>query len=149
VSSRAGNPWTPEEDAELRRLAGTMAPEAIGRRLNRSAEAVKKRASVVGVRVGLRGAGSLWTQEEDDALGDGVDRGLSWAEIADGLDGRSPAGCEARARYLKLCKKPVRGYHPPNGKEAMRKCHDCGRVTSDYRCPKCWEKLRKEYADEI
>lgn len=24
----------------------------------------------------------------------------------------------------------------------MRRCHDCGRPTTDYRCPKCWSKLR-------
>lgn len=24
----------------------------------------------------------------------------------------------------------------------MRRCHDCGRPTTDYRCPACWAKLR-------
>ena len=23
-----------------------------------------------------------------------------------------------------------------------RKCHDCGKPTNDYRCPKCWQKIR-------
>lgn len=27
----------------------------------------------------------------------------------------------------------------------QRKCHDCGRPTSDYRCPACWAKLRREH----
>ena len=24
----------------------------------------------------------------------------------------------------------------------MRRCHDCGRPTTDYRCPRCWARLR-------
>ena len=24
----------------------------------------------------------------------------------------------------------------------MRRCHDCGRPTTDYRCPGCWARLR-------
>lgn len=24
----------------------------------------------------------------------------------------------------------------------MRRCHDCGRPTTDYRCPACWDRLR-------
>lgn len=37
----------------------------------------------------------------------------------------------------------------PGGKAAyiqipryMRRCHDCGAPTSDYRCPRCWARLR-------
>lgn len=26
----------------------------------------------------------------------------------------------------------------------MRRCHDCGAPTTDYRCPKCWAKLRRK-----
>ena len=35
-------------------------------------------------------------------------------------------------------------------KKYTRKCHDCGRPTNNYRCDKCWAKLRKkgEYAEE-
>ena len=25
----------------------------------------------------------------------------------------------------------------------MRRCHDCGRPTTDYRCPRCWARLRR------
>ena len=24
-----------------------------------------------------------------------------------------------------------------------RRCHDCGRPTTDYRCPRCWARLRR------
>lgn len=26
----------------------------------------------------------------------------------------------------------------------MRRCHDCGAPTTDYRCPACWAKLRRK-----
>lgn len=26
----------------------------------------------------------------------------------------------------------------------MRRCHDCGRPTTDYRCPRCWARLRSK-----
>ena len=26
----------------------------------------------------------------------------------------------------------------------IRRCHDCGRPTTDYRCPKCWAKIRRK-----
>ena len=32
--------------------------------------------------------------------------------------------------------------------QALRKCHDCGRPASDYRCSKCWAKLREKYKYE-
>ena len=25
----------------------------------------------------------------------------------------------------------------------MRRCHDCGAPTTDYRCPRCWARLRR------
>lgn len=32
-----------------------------------------------------------------------------------------------------------------------RKCHDCGKPTNDYRCPKCWARIRgdsvRSYSD--
>lgn len=26
----------------------------------------------------------------------------------------------------------------------IRRCHDCGRHTTDYRCPRCWARLRSK-----
>lgn len=31
-----------------------------------------------------------------------------------------------------------------NPDDTMRKCHDCGRPTIDYRCPSCWAKIRNK-----
>lgn len=28
--------------------------------------------------------------------------------------------------------------------EYKRKCHDCGALTNDYRCQKCWQKLKEK-----
>ena len=43
-------------------------------------------------------------------------------------------------------KRPTESRPAPVGK--MRKCHDCGKPTTDFRCPKCWAKLRAEYEYE-
>ena len=32
--------------------------------------------------------------------------------------------------------------------EVRRRCHDCGRPTTDYRCPACWRRLRATYDNE-
>lgn len=43
-------------------------------------------------------------------------------------------------------KRPTESRPAPVGK--MRRCHDCGRPTTDFRCPKCWAKLRANYEYE-
>ena len=43
-------------------------------------------------------------------------------------------------------KRPTESKPAPVGK--MRRCHDCGKPTTDFRCPKCWAKLRAEYEFE-
>lgn len=30
----------------------------------------------------------------------------------------------------------------------VHRCHDCGKVCIDYRCPSCWQKLRKQAEQE-
>lgn len=48
IGTRA--PWTPDEDAHLRRHYGTMPLAEIGSRIGRSADAVKKRALKLGIQ---------------------------------------------------------------------------------------------------
>ena len=43
-------------------------------------------------------------------------------------------------------KRPTESRPAPVGK--MRRCHDCGRPTPDFRCPECWAKLRANYEYE-
>lgn len=39
-------------------------------------------------------------------------------------------------------RRPTESRPAPVGK--MRRCHDCGKPTWDFRCPDCWRKLRKD-----
>ena len=43
-------------------------------------------------------------------------------------------------------KRPTESRPAPVGK--MRRCHDCGKPTPDFRCPECWAKLRAKYEYE-
>jgi hypothetical protein len=43
-------------------------------------------------------------------------------------------------------KRPTESRPAPIGK--MRRCHDCGKPTADFRCPECWAKLRANYEYE-
>lgn len=46
---------------------------------------------------------------------------------------------EAKIRYRKYEQRMFKKLEP----EKKRKCPDCGRLITDYRCKMCWEKLRK------
>ena len=35
-----------------------------------------------------------------------------------------------------------------NDTQKKRKCHDCGKPCNDYRCKKCWDKVRKDNASD-
>lgn len=35
------------------------------------------------------------------------------------------------------------------GTQLLRKCHDCGRPTSDYRCQECWKKWRRKHGVSV
>ena len=137
-----GQPWSPEEDAQIRRLGGRLGGEALGRLMHRSADAVRKRARKLGVSLKTGGTGRFWTPEEDAVLREHALR-TPWVEIADML-GRTAPGCEYRAKVLGLIHKPKKRYAPPKIREGMRACHDCGRPTYDYRCSECWKKIRAE-----
>ena len=135
-----GQVWTPEEDAQIRRLGGHIGAEALARLLHRSVDGVRKQARKLGVSLDTGGAGSFWTPQEDAVLREQALR-RPWPEIAEML-GRSAQGCKHRARTLGLIHKPKKRYAPPRAKEGMRKCHDCGCPTPDFRCQKCWARIR-------
>ena len=54
--------------------------------------------------------------------------------------------------HIKFFPEPQGKSYIPQGEKAlykrksryMRRCHDCGRPTTDYRCPKCWAKIRRK-----
>nr|DAH15165.1 MAG TPA: hypothetical protein [Caudoviricetes sp.] len=73
-----------------------------------------------------------WTAEEDRKLQWLMSVGAETAQIAR-FFGRSQAVC-MRARSIR---------NGGSQKEPTRRCHDCGRPTTDYRCPRCWARLRR------
>ena len=99
-----------------------------------------------------------WTPEEDELLFDLRAQGLMWKEIAPRLH-RSLASCSGRYNWFKRQKREecdeieleVRGSLSRETpakllpKTYWRKCHDCGKMTYNYRCDKCAEKWRNKH----
>lgn len=73
-----------------------------------------------------------WTAEEDRKLQWLMSVGAETAQIAR-FFGRSQQAVCMRARSIRT---------GGSQKEPTRRCHDCGRPTTDYRCPRCWARLR-------
>ena len=143
--------WTPEEDARLQQMRG-----AEGWPFDRIAKALGRTACACVCRFRLLrrtggdvqyGKTTSWTEEE-----------LAWLrahygamtarECAEHL-GRSEMSVAAKAGRLGLAKsraeEPELEPEPEIQKPKKRRCHDCGRPTTDFRCPKCWAKLRANY----
>ena len=81
-----------------------------------------------------------FTAEEDAIILVLLNCGVSISRIAREI-GRTRGACGARSMRL-------RGLYVPGGGGVVinsRRCHDCGRQTSDYRCPKCLAKWRKKH----
>ena len=69
-------------------------------------------------------------------------QGMTWSDAADRLPGRSSQACAARGKLLGVrAAKPVQ---KRPGALSMRRCHDCGKPTVDYRCSKCLAKWRRK-----
>jgi hypothetical protein len=49
-----GQPWTPEEDARIKALAGTVSLATLAKMLERSSGSVTGRAALLGVKVSHR-----------------------------------------------------------------------------------------------
>ena len=73
-----------------------------------------------------------WTAEEDRKLQWLMSVGAETAQIAR-FFGRSQQAVCMRARSIRT---------GGSQKDPTRRCHDCGRPTTDYRCPRCWARLR-------
>ena len=108
----------------------------------------------------LSKAGVPWTPEEDEKLLRLHSMGWSCDRCASELPGRTKSACSNRVLALRkenasAGRKPEpepkperREGEPKKPLGRMRKCHDCGRPTADYRCPQCWEKIRGHIALE-
>jgi hypothetical protein len=132
--------WTPEEDAELAELWHVLPVEQISDHIGRSVKGIYRRAARLGLTSGeSQGPKKPWTPEEDAVLKEHVGT-MTFAEIG-ALLGRTDKSVKARALHLSLRGGPKPRL--PKQKDHMRKCHDCGKPTPDYRCPACWRKLRR------
>ena len=132
--------WTPEEDAVLKRLhAAGLDWATCSTALGRSEKACESRWR--NLNRPRRQNGRPWTEEEDETLRAVLAKGLSWSDAAVRLPGRSSRACMARGKALGVgMLKPV--LKRPDAL-SLRRCHDCGKPTVDYRCPKCRARWRE------
>lgn len=101
IGSSAARRYAPQDDAAIRTAVGERGDvDELARRLGRSPGALRLRAVTLGLRRPARRR--RWSAGEDAALRDGYDNGLSCAEIARELPGRTPPAVAARARKLGL-----------------------------------------------
>ena len=92
-----------------------------------------------------------WTQNDVAKLVAMLRDGRTTEEAANALGRTVPAiwqymRCHRQAfQGLPERRGGARGRAAMMGSGAcMRPCHDCGAPTTDYRCPKCWAKLRRK-----
>lgn len=139
-SRPAPSMWTPEEDDLLRELWHVLPVEQISERIGRSVKGIYRRAARLGLTSGeSQEPKKTWTPEDDAVLKEHVGT-MTFAEIG-ALLGRTDKSVKARA--LHLCLRGGPKPRLPKQKDHLRRCHDCGKPTPDYRCPACWRKLRK------
>ncbi len=93
--------------------------------------------------------GRAWTQDDVIRLVKLLRDGRTTEEAANAL-GRTVPAIWQYMRYHRQAFQGLperrggsrsRGAHMRGG-VYTRRCHDCGRPTTDYRCPRCWAKLR-------
>ena len=108
----------------------------------------------------LSKAGVPWSPEEDEKLQRFASMGWTYARCAAELPGRTNAACSNRMNFLRRKHSKAEAESKAGGREKavrnrlevfsgrMRKCHDCGKPTANYRCPQCWEKIRGRIALE-
>ena len=131
--------WTREEEdllRELRRRGRTwrQIAGALGRT---EAACANHHSELLSGKIPLEGRGRFdpWRPEEDRILCEAcLPGGPTLREVSERI-GRSESACRKRAQQLgKLASRA------PRSRPSQRRCHDCGKPTSDYRCPACRRK---------
>lgn len=137
------NRWTPEEDRRLiqMREAGGKFSD-IGAVLGRTSGACCNRYKRLGRQSFGPRKNCPWTDAEDEALRKSLLRGELLWQFGQRI-GRSEASCRNRAVRLGLVQP--KGRRKREGLVYGRRCHDCGKPTSDYRCPRCLTRWRRKH----
>ena len=135
--------WTPEEDRKLAELWHVLSVPEISERMGRTVKGVYRRANRLGLTGGERQEKRHWTPEDDAVLKANLGS-MTYAEIGVLLN-RTDKSVKARALSLQLRGGPKPRLPKLKRDGSMRKCHDCGKPTTDYRCSKCWAKLRSKH----
>lgn len=92
-----------------------------------------------------------WTKDDVAKLVAMLRDGRTAEEAADALHRTAPAIWQ----YMRYHRQAFQGIPERRGGARgraammgigayMRRCHDCGAPTTDYRCPACWAKLRRK-----
>ena len=146
MAKRSRDVWTAEEEAVLQRMrkAG-MEWRDVAVALGRTVEAVRYRwrCSVPRAERVPAPGGTPWSADEDAALRRMCAEGVTWVEMARRMDGRTSRGCQMRARLLGIRRAAGQKEEAPAGMLSRRRCHDCGKPTTDYRCPSCLAAWRR------
>lgn len=95
--------------------------------------------------MGMRG----WSEDEIETAARMYAAGDSYRSIGAAI-GKHPDAVRYYIRaHMEFFPEPQGKKDLPRGKASyrqitryMRRCHDCGRPTTDYRCPRCWARLR-------
>lgn len=118
LTSAPSRLYSAEDDEALRLvLAREGSLELLARRLGRTPDALRLRASKLGLYRPVRRR--RWTPSEDAAIRDGYDSGLTCRAIARGLPGRSSASVTARAGKLGLATH-ARRWTPADDRRLVR-----------------------------
>ena len=85
---------------------------------------------------------SQWSQEEISTLFRLLAEGKALSDIAGALNkSYNAVNHYVWRRSGKIPERPRKKSRP---RGYLRRCHDCGAPTTDYRCPACWAKLRRK-----
>ena len=90
-----------------------------------------------------------WSDEEIETAARMYAAGESFQRIGDELKKRADTVRHYIRSHSELFSEPLERKDILRGKASykqipryMRRCHDCGRPTTDYRCQRCWARLR-------
>lgn len=90
-----------------------------------------------------------WSDEEIETAARMYAAGESYRSIGEQLHKKADTVRYYIRAHSELFPEPLERKDILRGKASyrqitryIRRCHDCGRPTTDYRCPRCWARLR-------